>query len=118
MSATPSASTWRTIVPRLTPIARRVAISPRRSLTVMVSSVADQQHGDDEAHAAEDVGELGEVDQPALGLHHQLGDAVHLQRWKPLAQPRGQAIDGAVVGGLHQEQRARIGGRAPGRAAA
>ena len=39
VSTAPSISTCRTIVDRATPMARRVAISPRRSLTVMVSRV-------------------------------------------------------------------------------
>ena len=60
-------------------MARSVAISPRRSFTVMVSRVRDQQHGDDQAHAAEDVGELPEVDEALAEVRHQVGDAVHLE---------------------------------------
>ena len=64
VSAMPSASTCRTTVARLTPMARSVAISPRRSLTVIVRMRGDEQHRHDEAHRAQDVGELAEVDQP------------------------------------------------------
>ena len=79
VSAVPSARTWPTIVARLTPMARRVAISPSRSFTVIVRSVAISSTVTIEAHAAQDVGELAEVDQALAEVRHQVGDAVDLE---------------------------------------
>ena len=96
-------------------MARRVAISPSRSFTVIVSRVRDEQHGDDQAHAAEDVGELPEVDQALAEVRDQVGDAVDLDLGESRPEPRGERRDLRVLAGLHQDD-ARRGPRRAGAA--
>ena len=103
VSAVPSASTCRTTVARLTPMARRVAISPSRSFTVIVSSVAISSTVDDQAHAAEDVGELAEVDQALAEVRDEVGDAVDLDLGKPRAAATRQRRHRGILAGLHQD---------------
>ena len=53
----------------------------------------DEQHGDDQAHAAEDVGELPEVDQALAEVCGQVGDAVDLELGESRPQRLGERRD-------------------------
>ena len=68
----------------------------------------DEQHGHDEAHRTQDVGELAEVDQPLVELDDQVDDAVHLKTGMSIAKTLRYGSHGAVLLRLHDDDRRAI----------
>ena len=67
-----------------------------------------EEHRDDEAHGAQDVRELAEVDQSLAEVDDEVGDAVHLEPGVPIAKPLGHEADRAVGLDLHDHDRRTI----------